>query len=205
MLDRLVPALRRGGHKILLFSTMTQMLDILMDYCQLRDFNFCRLDGAMSLDERQVEIERFNTDPDYFMFLISTRAGGLGLNLMAADTVIIFDSDWNPQVDLQAQDRCHRIGQTKPVVIYRFIARGTIDEQIIERATAKRRLEKLVIHSEKFKKLTEDDVRNEMTALTAAELQRLLAETDYNDFWDSAGGNVLSDADLEKLLDRSDL
>ncbi|KAK2098709.1 hypothetical protein P7K49_024160 [Saguinus oedipus] len=88
----------------------------------------------------------FNMDPEVFIFLVSTRAGGLGINLTAADTVIIYDSDWNPQSDLQAQDRCHRIGQTKPVVVYRLVTANTIDQKIVERAAAKRKLEKLIIH-----------------------------------------------------------
>ncbi|KAF3827778.1 hypothetical protein GH733_001013, partial [Mirounga leonina] len=98
------------------------------------------------LKARGHKMHSFNTDPDVFIFLVSTRAGGLGINLTAADTVIIYDSDWNPQSDLQAQDRCHRIGQTKPVVVYRLVTANTIDQKIVERAAAKRKLEKLIIH-----------------------------------------------------------
>ncbi|KAG8552210.1 hypothetical protein GDO81_004438, partial [Engystomops pustulosus] len=115
-----------------------------------RKFKFCRLDGSMSFSEREENMREFNTDPEVFIFLVSTRAGGLGINLTAADTVIIYDSDWNPQADLQAQDRCHRIGQTRPVVVYRLVTANTIDQKIVERAAAKRKLEKLVIHKSKF-------------------------------------------------------
>eukprot|EP00069_Balaena_mysticetus_P013757 bmy_08228T0 len=146
ILDRMLPELKTRGHKVLLFSQMTRMLDILMDYCHFRNFNFSRLDGSMSYSEREKNMHSFNTDPDVFIFLVSTRAGGLGINLTAADTVIIYDSDWNPQSDLQAQDRCHRIGQTKPVVVYRLVTANTIDQKIVERAAAKRKLEKLIIH-----------------------------------------------------------
>uniref|UniRef100_A0A8C4LXI6 Proliferation-associated SNF2-like protein n=1 Tax=Equus asinus asinus TaxID=83772 RepID=A0A8C4LXI6_EQUAS len=144
ILDRMLPELKTRGHKVLLFSQMTRMLDILMDYCHFRDFNFSRLDGSMSYSEREKNMHNFNTDPDVFIFLVSTRAGGLGINLTAADTVIIYDSDWNPQSDLQAQDRCHRIGQTKPVVVYRLVTANTIDQKIVERAAAKRKLEKKI-------------------------------------------------------------
>ncbi|XP_049989534.1 lymphocyte-specific helicase, partial [Alexandromys fortis] len=99
---------------------------------------------------QEFKIYSFNMDPDVFLFLVSTRAGGLGINLTAADTVIIYDSDWNPQSDLQAQDRCHRIGQTKPVVVYRLVTANTIDQKIVERAAAKRKLEKLIIHKSKW-------------------------------------------------------
>jgi SNF2 family DNA or RNA helicase len=113
LLDKLLPALRKDGHKVLIFSQMTKVLDILQDYCWLRSFGFCRLDGGVSYEDREAQIASFDQDPDKFIFLLSTRAGGLGINLTAADTCIIYDSDWNPQADLQAQDRCHRIGQTE--------------------------------------------------------------------------------------------
>merc|ERR1712029_401799 len=94
--------------------------------------------------DRQDNIDKFNQDPQFNIFLLSTRAGGLGINLTAADTCIIYDSDWNPQADLQAQDRCHRIGQTRPVVIYRLVTQNSIDESIVNRAQAKRSIEKLI-------------------------------------------------------------
>ena len=114
LLERLLPALFNDNHKVLLFSQFTTMLDIIEDWAtQVHDWSCCRIDGGVSQDDRQQQIKLFNTDTEFKLFLLSTRAGGLGINLTAADTVIIFDSDWNPQQDLQAQDRAHRIGQTK--------------------------------------------------------------------------------------------
>jgi ATP-dependent DNA helicase len=114
ILQRLLPALFSDNHKVLLFSQFTTMLDIIEDWAtRLHEWNCCRIDGSVSQEDRQKQIKLFNTDKETKLFLLSTRAGGLGINLTAADTVIIFDSDWNPQQDLQAQDRAHRIGQTK--------------------------------------------------------------------------------------------
>ena len=114
ILERLIPALFADDHKVLIFSQFTTMLDIIEDWAtELHGYNCCRIDGGVPQDERREQIKLFNSDKEYKLFLLSTRAGGLGINLTAADTVIIFDSDWNPQQDLQAQDRAHRIGQTK--------------------------------------------------------------------------------------------
>ncbi|KOC69329.1 Lymphoid-specific helicase [Habropoda laboriosa] len=145
VLDSMLAKLKKQRHKVLLFSTMTKILDIIEDYLSLRNYKYVRLDGLTSLIERKENIKTFNTDPEVFMFLISTRAGGVGLNLVGADTVIMYDSDWNPQVDIQAMARCHRIGQTKPVMIYKLCTKGTLDEAIINRAKVKRVLEKMVI------------------------------------------------------------
>ncbi|XP_063095465.1 lymphoid-specific helicase isoform X2 [Cavia porcellus] len=204
ILDRMLPELKRRGHKVLLFSQMTRMLDILMDYCYLRNFNFSRLDGSMSYSQREKNMDSFNTNPDVFIFLVSTRAGGLGINLTAADTVIIYDSDWNPQSDLQAQDRCHRIGQTKPVVVYRLVTANTIDQKIVERAAAKRKLEKLIIHKNHFKG-GQSGLNQSKNFLDPKELMELLKSRDYEREIKGSREKVLSDKDLELLLDRSDL
>ncbi|GAB1302384.1 Lymphocyte-specific helicase [Apodemus speciosus] len=204
ILDRMLPELKKRGHKVLVFSQMTSMLDILMDYCHLRNFSFSRLDGSMSYSEREKNIYSFNTDPDVFLFLVSTRAGGLGINLTAADTVIIYDSDWNPQSDLQAQDRCHRIGQTKPVVVYRLVTANTIDQKIVERAAAKRKLEKLIIHKNHFKG-GQSGLSQSKNFLDAKELMELLKSRDYEREVKGSREKVISDEDLELLLDRSDL
>ncbi|XP_065672954.1 lymphoid-specific helicase isoform X3 [Hydra vulgaris] len=196
LLDKILPALKSNGHKVLIFSQMTQMMDILQDYCYLRGYGYCRIDGTMSVLDRQENIKKFTDEKELFIFLLSTRAGGLGLNLMMADTCIIYDSDWNPQVDLQAQDRCHRIGQTKPVVIYRFVTANTIDQKIIERAACKRKLEKMVIHEKNFKGGAL------ASAISPRELLELLQSKDASCF---DAGNVISDDDLNKLLDRSDM
>lgn len=114
VLDRLLEKLyKEGGHKILIFSQMTMVLNILEDYCHLRGYVFCRIDGSTDMPTREAQIEDFMTTEKPFIFLLSTRAGGLGINLTAADTVIIYDSDFNPQMDLQAMDRAHRIGQKR--------------------------------------------------------------------------------------------
>uniref|UniRef100_A0A8C3VNX5 Helicase, lymphoid specific n=1 Tax=Catagonus wagneri TaxID=51154 RepID=A0A8C3VNX5_9CETA len=204
ILDRMLPELKTRGHKVLLFSQMTRMLDILMDYCHFRNFNFSRLDGSMSYTEREKNMHSFNTDPDVFIFLVSTRAGGLGINLTAADTVIIYDSDWNPQSDLQAQDRCHRIGQTKPVVVYRLVTANTVDQKIVERAAAKRKLEKLIIHKNHFKG-GQSGLNQSKSFLDPKELMELLKSRDYEREVKGSREKVISDKDLELLLDRSDL
>uniref|UniRef100_A0A8C5EAF1 Proliferation-associated SNF2-like protein n=1 Tax=Gouania willdenowi TaxID=441366 RepID=A0A8C5EAF1_GOUWI len=200
ILDRLLPALKKRGHKVLIFSQMTSILDILMDYCYLRGFQYSRLDGSMAYAEREENMTKFSRDPEVFLFLLSTRAGGLGINLTAADTVIIFDSDWNPQADLQAQDRCHRIGQTKPVVVYRLVTANTIDQKILERASAKRKLEQMVIHKNKFKG-SKAELNQNKSCIDLNELRELLRARGVK----SSTGKVISDEDLEVLLDRSDL
>ncbi|EDV22607.1 uncharacterized protein TRIADDRAFT_28849 [Trichoplax adhaerens] len=144
LLDKLLPYLKSRGHKVLIFSQMTRMLDILQDYLSYKDYNYERLDGSVRGEERYLAIQNF-TDPDVFVFILSTKAGGVGLNLVAADTVIFFDSDFNPQNDIQAAARCHRIGQTKPVKIIRFVAQSTVEEIILKRAEAKLKLTDAVI------------------------------------------------------------
>ncbi|XP_048864717.1 lymphoid-specific helicase isoform X2 [Brienomyrus brachyistius] len=204
ILDRMLPELKKRGHKVLIFSQMTSILDIIMDYCYLRGYLYSRLDGCMRYTERDENIKKFCSDPHVFLFLLSTRAGGLGINLTAADTVIIFDSDWNPQADLQAQDRCHRIGQTKPIVVYRLVTANTIDGKIIEKASAKRKLEKMVIHKNKFKG-GQAELEQSRRCLEMSELVELLKSRDYVREVKGTKGKVISDKDLELLLDRSDL
>ena len=158
----------------------------------------------MKREDRKNQMEQYNTDPDMFVFLLSTRAGGLGINLTAADTVIIYDSDWNPQSDIQAQDCCHRIGQTKPVLVYRLVTANTVDQKVVERAATKRRLEKLVIHKGKFKTGIKCFSKG-LAAVTPEELMELLRSTDFDaEMGDNAQNSVISDRDL-RSLDRSDL
>ena len=151
-LDRMLPKLRATGHKVLIFFQMTQIMTIMEDYCLWRGFNYVRLDGSTKDDDRKMLLRDFNEDADQtqFLFLLSTRAGGLGLNLQTADTVIIYDSDWNPSQDLQAQDRAHRIGQKNEVRIFRFVSIDSIEETILERARNKLDLDKKVIQAGKF-------------------------------------------------------
>ncbi|ORZ30897.1 SNF2 family N-terminal domain-domain-containing protein [Catenaria anguillulae PL171] len=146
LLDKLLGRLKSGGHRVLIFSQMVRMLDLLTDYLTLREYQFQRLDGSVPAEQRKKAVEQFNApDSRDFVFLLSTRAGGLGLNLTSADTVVIFDSDWNPANDLQAMARAHRIGQTKTVHVYRLVSKNTIEEEIIERAKRKMILEYCII------------------------------------------------------------
>ncbi|KYK58217.1 chromo domain-containing protein 1 [Drechmeria coniospora] len=148
LIDQLLTKLKKDGHRVLIFSQMVKMLDILGDYLSLKGYKFQRLDGTIAAGPRRMAIDHFNAeDSDDFCFLLSTRAGGLGINLMTADTVIIFDSDWNPQADLQAMARAHRIGQKRPVNIYRLVSKETVEEEVLERARNKLLLEYLTIQA----------------------------------------------------------
>ena len=148
LLDKLLARLRETGHRVLIFSQMVRMLDILSDYLRMKAWPFQRLDGSTPRELRQTAMDHFNApaSPD-FVFLLSTHAGGLGINLASADTVVIYDSDWNPQNDLQAMARCHRIGQNKTVNIYRLVTSNSVEETIVERAKQKMVLDHLVIQS----------------------------------------------------------
>ncbi|XP_066558084.1 chromodomain-helicase-DNA-binding protein 2 isoform X2 [Amia ocellicauda] len=146
LLDKLLTRLRERGNRVLIFSQMVRMLDILAEYLAIKHYPFQRLDGSIKGEIRKQALDHFNAEgSEDFCFLLSTRAGGLGINLASADTVVIFDSDWNPQNDLQAQARAHRIGQKKQVNIYRLVTKGTVEEDIIERAKKKMVLDHLVI------------------------------------------------------------
>ncbi|XP_022760477.1 chromatin structure-remodeling complex protein SYD-like isoform X2 [Durio zibethinus] len=139
MLDRLLPKLKATDHRVLFFSTMTRLLDVMEDYLTFKQYRYLRLDGHTSGNDRGALIDKFNQQGSpFFIFLLSIRAGGVGVNLQAADTVIIFDTDWNPQVDLQAQARAHRIGQKKDVLVLRFETVQTVEEQV--RAAAEHKL-----------------------------------------------------------------
>ncbi|CDR94270.1 SNF2 helicase, putative [Babesia bigemina] len=148
VVDKLLSRLLKANSRVLIFSLMARMLDILEDYCRMRGYQYFRIDGNTSGEDRDNQISSFN-DPnsEVSIFLLSTRAGGLGINLATADVVILYDSDWNPQVDLQAIDRAHRIGQMKPVHVYRLVHEYTIEEKVIERATIKLQLDSAVIQS----------------------------------------------------------
>lgn len=154
----LLRRLKSEGHRALIFTQMTKMLDVLESFINLYGYTYMRLDGSTKPEQRQILMQRFNTNPKIFLFILSTRSGGVGINLVGADTVIFYDSDWNPAMDQQAQDRCHRIGQTREVHIYRLISESTIEENILKKANQKRILDDLVIQSgsyntEFFKKL----------------------------------------------------
>ncbi|MCJ1378780.1 putative DNA helicase ino80 [Xylographa soralifera] len=144
-LDALLRELKNGGHRVLLYFQMTRMIDLMEEYLTYRNYKYLRLDGSTKLEDRRDTVHDFQTRPDIFIFLLSTRAGGLGINLTSADTVIFYDSDWNPTIDSQAMDRAHRLGQTKQVTVYRMITRGTIEERIRKRALQKEEVQRVVI------------------------------------------------------------
>ncbi|KAL6902098.1 hypothetical protein ACP4OV_004974 [Aristida adscensionis] len=144
-LDTLLRRLRAENHRVLLFAQMTKMLDILEDYMNFRKFKYFRLDGSSAISDRRDMVRDFQNRNDVFVFLLSTRAGGLGINLTAADTVIFYEIDWNPTQDQQAMDRTHRLGQTKEVTVYRLICKDTIEEKILQRARQKNAVQELVM------------------------------------------------------------
>lgn len=145
-LDALLKRLYRGNHRCLIFSQSTKMMDLLGEYMRHRRYRYVRLDGSTSLADRRDIVAEFQTNPDVFVFLLSTRAGGLGINLTAADTVIFYDSDWNPTMDEQAMDRAHRLGQTADLVrVFRLITARTIEERILRRARQKAQVQKIVV------------------------------------------------------------
>jgi chromatin-remodeling ATPase INO80 len=144
-LDALLTQLKEEGHRVLLYFQMTKMIDLVEEYLTYRKYKYCRLDGSTKLEDRRDTVHDFQTRPEIFIFLLSTRAGGLGINLTTADTVIFYDSDWNPTIDSQAMDRAHRLGQTRQVTVYRLITRGTIEERIRKRALQKEEVQRVVI------------------------------------------------------------
>ncbi|CAO3634620.1 unnamed protein product [Mucor hiemalis] len=219
LLDKLLTRLKSDGHRVLIFSQLVMMLDILSDYMTLRGHPFQRLDGSMKPEDRNKAIEHFNApDSPDFTFILSTRAGGMGINLTTADTVIIFDSDWNPQNDLQAMSRAHRIGQTKSVNVYRFVTKGTMEEDIIERAKRKMVLEYCIIkRMDTSGQLTvqEQNLAAEQSMKTASgknrelpfskdELSAILKFGAQNMFSTSENNEKLNDMDLDDILARAE-
>ncbi|XP_055687662.1 helicase domino [Lutzomyia longipalpis] len=149
-LNVLLRKLKTDGHRVLIFTQMTRMLDVLEAFLNYHGHIYLRLDGTTRIEQRQILMERFNGDKRIFVFILSTRSGGVGINLTGADTVIFYDSDWNPTMDAQAQDRCHRIGQTRDVHIYRLVSEKTIEENILKKANQKRLLGDLAIEGGNF-------------------------------------------------------
>ncbi|RLN81646.1 hypothetical protein BBJ28_00020888 [Nothophytophthora sp. Chile5] len=195
LLHRLLPKLRAQGSRVLIFCQMTSMMDILEDYMRYFSHDYCRLDGSTKGEDRDDMMEEFNEPGSTkFCFLLSTRAGGLGINLATADIVILFDSDWNPQVDLQAMDRAHRIGQTKIVRVFRFISDGTVEEKIVERAERKLYLDAAIIQqgrlAQQNRKLSKDEL---MTMV------RFGADEIFN-----ARGSMITDDDIDAILARGE-
>ncbi|KAM0512615.1 hypothetical protein ACHAPE_008639 [Trichoderma viride] len=195
LLDRVLPKYKATGHRVLMFFQMTAIMDIMEDYLRYRSYKYLRLDGTTKSDERSDLLRDFNApNSDYFLFLLSTRAGGLGLNLQTADTVIIYDSDWNPHQDLQAQDRAHRIGQKNEVRILRLISSNSVEEKILERARFKLDMDGKVIQAGRFDNKSSETDRDAML--------RTLLET--ADLAESGEQEEMEDEELNMLLARSD-
>ncbi|CAG7833636.1 unnamed protein product [Allacma fusca] len=203
VLDKLLVRLKEQGSRVLLFCQMTTMLDIIEDYLEWKKIEFCRIDGNTSHEDRESSIRSFNSkDSTKFIFILSTRAGGLGINLATADVVVLYDSDWNPQVDLQAmdrshrigqtkQDRSHRIGQTKQVRVYRLVTESTVEEKVVERAAIKLNLDRKVIQEGRLMNSGEVALKNaEMLKMIRFGADKILT---------GQGGEV-TDEDIETIL-----
>lgn len=200
LVDKLLPKLKAGGHRVLIFSQMVRCLDILEDYLLYRKYPFERIDGRIRGNLRQEAIDRFSKpDSDRFVFLLCTKAGGLGINLTAADTVIIYDSDWNPQNDLQAQARCHRIGQQKMVKIYRLICRNTYEREMFDKASLKLGLDKAILQSMNTTQGKETGLKQ----LSKKEIEDLLKKGAYGAVMDEDNaGDKFCEEDIEMILAR---
>lgn len=202
VLDKLLARLQKEGSRVLIFSQMSRLLDILEDYCVFRQYKYCRIDGGTAHEDRIAAIDEYNKPgSEKFVFLLTTRAGGLGINLTSADIVVLYDSDWNPQADLQAMDRAHRIGQTKQVVVYRFVTDNAIEEKVLERAAQKLRLDQLVIQQG----------RAQTAAKAAANKEELLSMIQHGaekvfqakgPSGSASKGTEVDDDDIEEILSR---
>ncbi|GMI51219.1 hypothetical protein ScalyP_jg5897 [Parmales sp. scaly parma] len=215
LLDRMLTRLHQDKHQVLIFSQMTQVLSIMEDYLIWRNWKYCRIDGTTKIDERQRQMDVFNaektndgggrndSDDRHFVFLLSTRAGGLGINLASADTCIIFDSDWNPHQDSQAMDRCHRIGQVRPVAVYRLLTAGTVDITMMEKQISKKKLERMTIAGGDFRRAGSRSQGDfSVKALTS------LLEDDIKDIH-GKGNDIehikIDDEEFERIMNRGTL
>ncbi|XP_059387875.1 chromodomain-helicase-DNA-binding protein 9-like isoform X3 [Carassius carassius] len=204
LIDKLLPKMKAGGHKVLIFSQMVRCLDILEDYLIQRRYLYERIDGRVRGNLRQAAIDRFSKpDSDRFVFLLCTRAGGLGINLTAADTCIIFDSDWNPQNDLQAQARCHRIGQNKAVKVYRLITRNSYEREMFDRASLKLGLDKAVLQSMSGRDNSLGGGGQMQQQLSKKEIEDLLRRGAYGAIMDEEDeGAKFCEEDIDQILQR---
>ncbi|KAF9966963.1 swr1 complex component [Mortierella alpina] len=198
-LDSLLRELKSGGHRALIFTQMTKVLDILEIFLNIHGHRYLRLDGATKVENRQHLTDRFNSDPKILAFILSTRSGGVGINLTGADTVIFYDSDWNPSMDRQCQDRCHRIGQTRDVHIYRFVSEFTIEENMLKKANQKRMLDNVVIQegeftTDYFQKMDWRDMLGEEDLAKIGDLAPAQANGEPRDL------STVQGADLEQAL-----
>ena len=199
LLTKLLPKLKTRGSRVLVFSQMTRVLDILEDFMRMPQHlalgTYCRIDGGTAHEDREQQIDEFNEPGSkHFLFMLSTRAGGLGINLWTADTVVLYDSDWNPQADLQAQDRAHRIGQRKPVQVYRFVTDSSIEEKIVERAQQKLKLDAVVMQSGRLPEASKQVSGDDMLAAI-----RFGADKVFR-----AEGSTVTDDDIDLILSQGE-
>ncbi|XP_065203115.1 ATP-dependent helicase brm-like isoform X2 [Planococcus citri] len=195
LLDRILPKLKATGHRVLLFCQMTQLMTIMEDYLNWRKFTYLRLDGMTKSEDRGDLLKKFNSpDSEYFLFLLSTRAGGLGLNLQSADSVVIFDSDWNPHQDLQAQDRAHRIGQKNEVRVLRLMTVNSVEERILAAARYKLNMDEKVIQAGMFDQKSTGSERQQF-------LQTILHQDDADD---EEENEVPDDETVNQMIARSE-
>lgn len=200
LLDKMMVKLKEQGHRVLIYSQFQHMLDLLEDYCTYKKWSYERIDGKVGGAERQVRIDRFNAkNSSRFCFLLSTRAGGLGINLATADTVIIYDSDWNPHADLQAMARAHRLGQTNKVMIYRLVTRGTIEERMMQMTKKKMVLEHLVVGRLKAQNINQEEL-DDIIRYGSKELF-----ADENDEAGKSRQIHYDDSAIDRLLDREQI
>ncbi|KAJ8387203.1 hypothetical protein AAFF_G00159220 [Aldrovandia affinis] len=213
LLQKMLRKLKDGGHRVLIFSQMTKMLDLLEDFLEYEGYKYERIDGGITGGLRQEAIDRFNAPgAQQFCFLLSTRAGGLGINLATADTVVIYDSDWNPHNDIQAFSRAHRIGQNRKVMIYRFVTRASVEERITQVAKRKMMLTHLVVRpglgsktGSMSKQELDDILKFGTEELFKDEMEAARANGTHGDTKEGEDISVIhyDDNAISKLLDRS--
>ncbi|PWN29206.1 putative ISW2-ATPase component of a two subunit chromatin remodeling complex [Jaminaea rosea] len=195
ILDKLLKSMKAKGSRVLIFSQMSRVLDILEDYCFFREYEYCRIDGSTAHEDRIAAIDEYNKEgSEKFVFLLTTRAGGLGINLTTADIVVLFDSDWNPQADLQAMDRAHRIGQTKQVYVFRFVTDKSIEERILERAAQKLRLDQLVIQQGRAQPSKNNQSKDDLVEMIQHGAEAII----------SAKGDMTIDDDIDEIIKRGE-
>jgi SWI/SNF-related matrix-associated actin-dependent regulator of chromatin subfamily A member 5 len=191
LMDKLLKKLKQRGSRVLIFTQMTRVLDIMEDFSRMRQYEYCRIDGQTSYEDRESSIDEYNRpNSSKFLFLLSTRAGGLGINLYTADVVILYDSDWNPQADLQAQDRAHRIGQKKEVNVYRLVTTDSVEEKIIERAQQKLKLDAMVVQQGRLQDKQAKLTKNDMLEMIRFGADQVFRTTD----------STITDEDIDAIL-----
>ncbi|KAF1354701.1 SNF2 family helicase/ATPase [Delphinella strobiligena] len=202
MLDKLLKRMKAQGSRVLIFSQMSRVLDILEDYSVFRGYQYCRIDGSTAHEDRIAAIDDYNKPgSEKFLFLLTTRAGGLGINLTSADIVVLFDSDWNPQADLQAMDRAHRIGQTKQVVVFRFVTENAIEEKVLERAAQKLRLDQLVIQQGRAQQATKGNSKDDLLNMIQHGAEKVFEGAVNNAF---GGQGEMTEDEIDAIFKRGE-